>query len=142
MKKRILVICTGNSCRSQMAEGFLRSFVGESVEVRSAGTHPSFVHPIAIRVMKEIGIDISSHTSKSVDEFRDREFDYIITVCDNAREHCPVFPGKGKRMHIPFEDPGMFNGKEVQRLEKFRQVRDQIHASMENFLKNESLFVR
>ena len=121
MKKRVLVICTGNSCRSQMAEGFLRFLSKGFVEVASAGTHPSFVHPLAIEVMKEIGVDISSHTSKSVNVFLDQQFDYIITVCDNAKERCPIFSGKGKRIHIPFEDPVMFYGDEKQRLEKDRK---------------------
>jgi arsenate reductase len=105
MKKRVLILCTGNSARSQMAEGLLRNDAGERFEVESAGTKPGHVRPEAIAVMKEIGIDISKHRSKSVDEFAAESFDYVLTVCDSARETCPVFPGHGSRIHHSFDDP-------------------------------------
>jgi len=128
MKKRILFLCTGNSARSQMAEGLLRHEAGERFEVFSAGTHPSKVRPEAIAVMKEIGIDISGHRSKSVDEFAGPDLDMVITVCDNAKESCPVFPGPTERLHWPFEDPASVEGTEEQRQDAFRRVRDQIHG--------------
>jgi len=128
MKKRILFLCTGNSARSQMAEGLLRHEAGERFEVFSAGTHPSKVRPEAIAVMKEIGIDISGHRSKSVDEFAGPDLDMVITVCDNAKESCPVFPGPTERLHWPFEDPASLEGTEEQRQDAFRRVRDQIHG--------------
>ena len=128
MKKRILFLCTGNSARSQMAEGLLRHEAGERFEVFSAGTHPSKVRPEAIAVMKEIGIDISGHRSKSVDEFAGPDLDMVITVCDNAKESCPVFPGPTERLHWPFEDPASVEGTEEQRRDAFRRVRDQIHG--------------
>ncbi|HYE75685.1 MAG TPA: arsenate reductase ArsC, partial [Blastocatellia bacterium] len=103
--KRVLILCTGNSARSQMAEGILRHDGGRAFSVESAGVKPSSVRPEAIQVMRESGIDISTHRSKSVDEFTSQEFDYIITVCDNAKETCPVFHGKAKRIHQSFEDP-------------------------------------
>ncbi len=110
-KVRVLILCTGNSARSQMAEGLLRHDGGELFEVESAGVKPGSVRPEAIRVMREIGIDISGHRSKSVDEFIGRDFDYVITVCDNARETCPVFPGKTQRLHQSFEDPPHIGAK-------------------------------
>ncbi len=105
-KKRVLILCTGNSARSQMAEGLLRHDAGERFEVESAGTKASFVRPEAIAVMRELGIDISGHRSKNVEEFEGQQFDYVITVCDNARESCPVFFGKAEKLHHDFEDPG------------------------------------
>jgi arsenate reductase (thioredoxin) len=117
-KPTVLILCTGNSARSQMAEGLLRHDAGDRFEVYSAGTKPTVVRPEAIAVMAEIGIDISGHRSKSVDEFAGRDLDYVITVCDNAREACPIFPAKTQRLHWPFEDPAT--------LEDFRKVRDQI----------------
>jgi arsenate reductase len=125
-KKRVLILCTGNSARSQMAEGLLRRDAGDRYEVASAGTRPSRVRPEAVAVMAEIGIDISGHRSKSADEFIGREFDAILTVCDNARETCPVFPGGGKRLHRSFEDPAAVEGGEEERRAAFRRVRDQI----------------
>ena len=125
-KKRVLILCTGNSARSQMAEGLWRHAAGDRWEVFSAGTKPSRVRPEAIAVMKEIGIDISAHRSKSVDEFAGQEFDYVITVCDHASEICPVFPGKTQRLHWPFEDP-----KDEA---AFRKVRDQIQSRIKQFL--------
>ena len=117
-KKRVLILCTGNSARSQMAEGLLRHDAGDRFEVESAGTKPSRVRPEAIAAMKELGIDISNHKSKSVEEFTSREFDYILTVCDHAKESCPVFPGSAIHLHQNFEDPAD--------LDAFRRVRDQI----------------
>src|SRR5215218_3923617 len=109
-KKRVLILCTGNSARSQMAEGILRQDGGDRFEVYSAGVKPSAVRPEAIQVMNKIGIDISSHRSKSVDEFIGQQFDYVITVCDNANQNCPVFPGKTKRIHWSFDDPATAEG--------------------------------
>ncbi|QYO65558.1 arsenate reductase ArsC [Leptolyngbya sp. 7M] len=125
-KQSILVLCTGNSARSQMAEGLIRDQHGDRFIVHSAGTRPSIVRPEAIRVMSEIGIDISDHRSKSVDEFTDRPIDIVLTVCDNARETCPYFPGAAKIIHRSFEDPAEATGDEDVRLEAFRHARDQI----------------
>jgi arsenate reductase len=138
MTKRILILCTGNSCRSQMAEGFLKSF-DPSLEVVSAGTKAaSRVHPIAIRVMSEIGIDLSGHAPKTVDQFLAQPFDYVITVCDNAKESCPVFIGSVKeRLHIGFDDPADATGTEEEILSVFRRVRDEIKRDFFKFY-NES----
>ena len=125
-KIRVLILCTGNSARSQMAEGLLRHMGEGRFEVHSAGTMASFVRPQAIEAMREIGIDISGHRSKSVDEFAGQEFDYVITVCDNANENCPVFPGKTKRIHWSFDDPAEAHGTEEEKLAVFRRVRDEI----------------
>lgn len=134
-KKRVLILCTGNSARSQMAEGLLRHDGGEAFEVDSAGVKPSQVRPEAIEVMKEIGIDISGHRSKSVDEFNGQEFDYVITVCDHAKETCPVFPGKTRRIHESFEDPPAPGTKsEEETLAIFRRVRDEIREWMKGFM--------
>jgi arsenate reductase len=126
MKKRVLILCTGNSARSQMAEGLLRHDAGDNFEVESAGTRPGHVRPEAIAVMKELGIDISGHRSKHVAEFQGQSFDYVLTVCDNAKESCPVFPGHSKRIHKGFEDPAPLQGTEEERLALFRRVRDEI----------------
>jgi arsenate reductase len=135
-KKRVLILCTGNSARSQMAEGLLRHDAGDEFEVMSAGVEPSRVRPESVEAMKEIGIDISSHRSKSADEFVGQKFDYIITVCDNARETCPVFPGQAERIHKSFEDPPPANvGDEESRLRVFRQVRDEIRVWLRKFFK-------
>lgn len=133
-KKRVLILCTGNSCRSQMAEGVLRHYGNERIEVFSAGTKPSQINPVAIRVMKEIGIDISGHRSKHVDEFKEQTFDYVITVCDNAKESCPVFPRGVKFLHWPFPDPPHNKkiGEEV--IQEFREVRDMICERFRNFV--------
>ena len=134
-KKRVLILCTGNSARSQMAEGILRHNGGDAFEVESAGVRPSSVRSEAIQAMREIEIDISMHRSKSVDEFVGKDFDYIITVCDNARETCPVFPGRAERIHQNFEDPpppGV--GTDEERLSIFRRVRDEIRVWMKNFI--------
>lgn len=131
--KRILILCTGNSARSQMAEGLMRAALAGDAEVFSAGTKPSLVRPEAIAVMSELGIDLSGHRSKSVDEFAGQEFDYVITVCDNAAEACPVFPGKTQRLHWPFEDPAGVTGSESERQAAFRKVRDQIRARIHDW---------
>ena len=117
-----------------MAEGLLRHQAGDRFEVFSAGTHPNRVRPEAIAVMNELGIDISSHRSKSIDEFTGQELDMVITVCDNARESCPVFPGHTRRLHWSFEDPAAVEGTEVQRQDAFRRIRDQIRARIIEFL--------
>ena len=132
-KKRVLILCTGNSARSQMAEGLLRHDAGDKFEVESAGVAPSHVRPQAIEAMREIGIDISGHRSKSVGEFAGREFDYVITVCANAKEHCPVFPGKTRRIHWSFDDPAAAEGDEAERLAVFRRVRDEIRERLREF---------
>jgi arsenate reductase (thioredoxin) len=134
---RVLILCTGNSARSQMAEGLLRHYGGSRVDVFSAGTKPSRVRPEAKNVMNELGIDISSHRSKSVDEFTGQEFDYVITVCDNARESCPVFPGRTERIHWGFEDPAAMEGDETTRLAIFRRVRDEIHEKLAGFIREQ-----
>ncbi len=126
MKKKVLFLCTENSCRSQMAEGLLRHLRGDKFEVFSAGTRPSAVNPAAIKVMAEIGIDISGHRSKSVEEFQGMNFDFVITTCDAARETCPVFPGKARRLHWNFKDPAAVRGSEEEILSAFRKVRDEI----------------
>lgn len=133
-KKRVLILCTGNSARSQMAEGLLRHDAGDRFEVESAGVNPSIVRPEAIQAMKEIGIDILSHRSKSIDEFSGQQFDFIITVCDNAKESCPVFPGNAERIHRSFEDPPPANvGDYESRLEIFRRVREEIRIWLREF---------
>ena len=133
-KKRVLILCTGNSARSQMAEGLLRHDGGGRFEVFSAGVEPSHVRPQAIEAMREIGMDISGHRSKSVDEFAGQEFDYVITVCDNANERCPVFPGKTERIHWSFDDPAAAEGDEAERLAVFRRVRDEIRGKLREFI--------
>jgi len=134
---KILILCTGNSCRSQMAEGFLKAFDND-LEVFSAGTNPSSeVHPMAIKVMEKAGIDISKHKPKSVNEFLNSEFDYVITVCDGAKETCPVFVGKVKnRLHIGFEDPAEVTGTEEFIYGEFLRIRNQIKAEFEKFYNN------
>lgn len=128
MRTRVLILCTGNSCRSQMAEGVLRHYGGNQFEVESAGSEPSKVNPIGIQVMKEIGIDISGHRSKHLKEFLGQLFDYVITVCDKANQSCPVFPGNSKRLHWPFPDPPHAKEVDDEVLNEFRHVRDLIHA--------------
>ena len=127
MKKKILILCTGNSCRSQMAEGVLRRYGSDRYEVFSAGTKPLTVHPAAVQVMKEIGIDISNHRPKHVDEFKGQTFDFVITVCDNAKESCPHFPGHVKRLHWQFPDPPHGQAVTESVLTEFRKVRDMLH---------------
>ena len=133
-KKRVLILCTGNSARSQMAEGLLRHDAGERFEVESAGTQPGAVRPEAIAAMKELGIDISGHRSKHVDEFDGQRFDYVITVCDNAKESCPVFSGAVKRLHHSFDDPPpMSQGADEERMAIFRGVRNKLRAYLAEF---------
>jgi len=135
-KKRVLILCTGNSARSQMAEGLLRRMAGDRFEVLSAGVEPSYVRPQAIEAMREIGIDISKHRSKSVDEFDGEKFDYVITVCDNARQRCPVFPGKTERIHWSFDAPAKAEGDEKTILAVFQRVRDEIESRLREFINN------
>lgn len=134
-RKRVLILCTGNSARSQMAEGLLRREGGETYEVFSAGVEPSFVRPQSVEAMREIGIDIAGQRSKSVDEFAGQEFDHVITVCDNARERCPVFPGNTNLIHWNFDDPPANVGDEVAQLAVFRRVRDEIGERIAAFVK-------
>ena len=123
---RVLFLCTGNSARSQMAEGFLRSYGGSDFEVYSAGTDPKGLHPLAVGVMQEIGIDISGHQSKSLEHFLNQQFDYIITVCDRVRDRCPTFPGDNERIHWGFEDPAVVTGTRAEQIAVFRRVRNEI----------------
>ena len=132
--KRVLILCTGNSARSQMAEGLFRDLGGKDFEVVSAGVEPSYVRPEAIEVMNEIGMDISRHRSKSVDEFLNQEFDYVITVCDNANARCPVFPGQARRIHWSIEDPATAKGNEEMRLASFRKTRDELQVRLGEFV--------
>ena len=135
-KRRVLILCTGNSARSQMAEGLLRHDAGERFDVESAGTKPGIVRPEAIAAMKELGIDISGQHSKHVDEFEGQQFDYVITVCDNAKESCPVFFGAVKRLHHSFDDPPpMSEGTDEERMTIFRRVRDELRAYLDEFAK-------
>jgi arsenate reductase len=131
---RILFLCTGNSCRSQMAEGLARSLGHGQVEAYSAGTHPRAVHPLAIEAMKAVDIDISEHRSKHIDELRDQEFDYVITVCDRANEKCPTREGLRDRLHWSFEDPAALVADHAQQLKLFERVRDEIRARITLFL--------
>jgi arsenate reductase len=133
-KTRILVLCTGNSARSQMGEGLFRDEGGGGYEVSSAGTKPSQVRPEAIAVMREIGIDISGNRSKSVDEFAGQAFDFVVTVCDSARDNCPVLPGATKRIHWSLEDPAAVEGPEDERLAAFRRIRDQLRERVKAFV--------
>jgi arsenate reductase len=137
-KKRVLILCTANSARSQMAEGLLRADNGDKFEVESAGTKATYVRPEAAKVMEEIGVDLSGHRSKTVNEFSDRGFDYVITVCDNARESCPVYPGHTNRIHQSFEDPASVEGSDEERLAAFRRVRDQIRSYLREFASEHS----
>jgi arsenate reductase len=131
--KRVLVLCTGNSCRSQMAEGFLRHYADGRAEIYSAGIEAHGVNPKAVSVMKEAGIDISGHTSNKVDEYSALPFDYIITVCDHARENCPYLPGPARRFHHNFPDPAKARGSEEEILHEFRRTRDMIRDYTEEF---------
>ena len=134
MKPRVLILCTGNSCRSHMAEGLLRRAAGDLIEVHSAGSKPAgYVHPKAIAVLAEIGIDISAHTSKSMNEFLDRDIATVITVCGNADQACPIYPGQVHRHHWGFDDPAHATGSEDAILAEFRRVRDQIRLVFEAY---------
>jgi arsenate reductase len=130
---RVLILCTGNSARSQMAEGLLRNDGGDRFEVFSAGTEPAGLNPLAVRAMLETGIDISVQRSKAVSEYVGQEFDYVITVCDRAKDNCPVFPGRAERIHWSFEDPAAATGDDYERLSVFRRVRDEIRARLREF---------
>lgn len=130
----ILVLCTGNSCRSHLAEGILRRALGPDYRIESAGSKPAgYVHPLAIRVMEEIGIDLSEHSSKHADEFLDQEVETVITVCGNADQACPYYPGLVNRHHFPFDDPAHAEGSEEEKLAVFRRVRDEIQAVFEAY---------
>lgn len=134
MKKKILILCTGNSCRSQLAEGYLRHFSSEKADVFSAGVETHGVNPRAIATMKEDGIDISGHTSNNVDEYQDIDFDFVITVCDNAQERCPYFPSNAKRFHHNFPDPAKYIGTEEETMDAFRKVRVMIKEYCREFV--------
>ncbi len=138
MKTKVLFLCTGNSCRSQMAEGFLRTDGGGDYEAHSAGTKPSTVNPLAVEVMREVGIDISEQRSKNVTEYLGQHFPRVITVCDNAAERCPIFPGPCIREHWPFEDPAEAPGSKEERLVVFRKVRDEIGARVRSWVKQKT----
>lgn len=132
--KKVLVLCTGNSCRSQMAEGYLRHFAGTKAEVYSAGVEKHGVNPKAVQFMKEDGIDISAHTSNLVDEYADIAFDFVITVCDNANERCPVFPSRAKKLHHNFPDPSKVTGTEEEIAAAFRRTRGMIKDYCKEFV--------
>jgi arsenate reductase (thioredoxin) len=133
-KKKILVLCTGNSCRSQIAEGYLRHFAGDKAYVYSAGVETHGVNPKAVATMREDNIDISKHTSNNIDEYYDIGFDFVITVCDNAKEHCPFFPAKAKKFHHNFPDPAKATGTNEEIKEQFRQVRKQLKDYCQQFI--------
>jgi arsenate reductase len=137
MKKKVLFLCTHNSCRSQMAEGIVNHFLGDRFEAFSAGTEATSVNPEAIAVMKEIGIDISGHRSKTLDEFAGRNFDCVITLCGDANEQCPLFFGGVRRVHIGFDDPSRLSGSDEKVLPAFRRVRDEIRAKLTDYLTGE-----
>lgn len=134
-RKRILVLCTGNSCRSQMAEAYLRHFAGDRAEVFSAGVEAHGLHPRAVATMREDGIDISGHTSKTVDAFVGQPFDHVITVCDNARETCPWFPARAERLHFDFPDPARAQGTPAEVEAEFRRVRTMIKTYCASFVR-------
>lgn len=134
MKKKILILCTGNSCRSQIAEGYMKFFAGNKAEVYSAGVETHGVNPKAISIMKEDGIDISNHTSNNIDEYTDIDFDFVITVCDNAKERCPFFPTKAAKFHYNFPDPAKATGTDSEIMEQFRSVRELIKTYCRNFV--------
>lgn len=133
-RQRVLVLCTHNSARSQMAEGFLRALASDRFDVASAGTEATRVHPLAIRAMDELGIDLRGHSSKTVDRLLAEPWDYVITVCDSANERCPLFPGRTTRLHWSFEDPSAAPGSEDERLAVFRRVRDAIAARLRGWV--------
>ena len=137
--KRILILCTGNSCRSQIAEGYMAAFAGDEAEVYSAGIETHGVNPKAIAVMKEDGIDISHHTSNNINEYRDINFDYVITVCDNAKERCPFFPSNAKKFHQNFPDPAKAKGSDEEIMNEFRKVRDMIKSYCKAFAEDNIL---
>ena len=134
--KKILVLCTGNSCRSQIAEGYLRHFAGDRAEVYSAGVETHGVNPRAIAIMAEDGLDISGHTSNHVDEYADVDFDFVITVCDNARERCPYFPTRAEKLHHNFPDPAKATGTEEEVMAEFRRVREMVKNYAKDFVES------
>lgn len=134
MKKNILFLCTGNSCRSQMAEGFLRHFAGDRFDVASAGTHPAGLNPDVVEAMREVSIDISHHQSKGIETFFGQLFDYVITVCDRVKESCPIFPGASSLDHWSFDDPAVAQGTPEERTAVFRRVRDEIAEHVRRFI--------
>jgi arsenate reductase len=134
MKKSILFLCTGNSCRSQMAEGFLRQLAGDRFDVVSAGTHPAGLNPDAVEAMREVGVDISHHQSKGMESFIGQRFDHVITVCDRAKESCPIFSNAGSLHHWPFDDPAAAQGSPEERRAVFRRVRDEIAERVKRFI--------
>ncbi len=136
MKQRVLILCTANSARSQMAEGLLRYLAGDALEVFSAGAKPSVVNPFAIQAMHQRGIDISQHRSKHLNEFLNDAFDYVLTVCDAAAETCPVFPGKAQRVHWSFPDPAAVEGSDDDKLASFIQVRDSLEKTLGDWAKS------
>src|SRR4051812_28415249 len=136
MKKKVLVLCTGNSCRSQIAHGYLNYFGGDVLDVYSAGVETHGVNPRAIEIMKEDGIDIAQHTSNNVDEYKDIDFDFVITVCDNAKERCPYLPTQAKKFHYNFPDPAKAKGTEEEIINQFRQVREMIKTYCKEFVEN------
>ncbi len=136
-RRRVLFLCTHNSARSQMAEGLLRSMAGDRFEVASAGTEATRVHPLAVKAMAEVDVDVSRHASKRLDQFLAQPWDYVITVCDAANEACPVFPKETGRLHWSFPDPSRATGPEDARLEAFRRVRDQIKARLSDWIKTQ-----
>lgn len=135
--RRILFLCTGNSCRSQMAEGWLRHLAGPGIEVCSAGTDPKEVHPMAVETMQERGVELSGHRSKSIKEFFGQRFDFVITVCDHAKESCPTFPDSSRFLHWSFPDPANAQGTLEEQKAVFRQVRDRIRRLVEEFVHEE-----
>lgn len=134
MKKKILILCTGNSYRSQIAEGYMKFFAGNKAEIYSAGVETHGVNPKAISIMKEDGIDISNHTSNHIDEYTNIDFDFVITVCDNAKVRCPFFPTKAIKFHYNFPDPAKATGTDVETMEEFRKVREMIKEYCKNFI--------
>jgi len=132
----VLFICTGNACRSQIAHGLLRDMAGDRFEVFSAGSHPSRVHPMSVAVMKEVGVDISHHTSDFVDDYLDKGIDIAITVCDNANQSCPTFPGKAERIHWSIDDPFKGWNFETSQMDSFRETRREIKERIETFLES------
>jgi len=137
MKKKVLFLCTHNSCRSQMAEGIVNADLGDRFQAFSAGTEATGVNPLAVQVLAEIGIDISGHYSKTLDHFADQSFDYVITLCGSANEQCPLFFGGVQRVHIGFDDPSQSTGSPEAVLQEFRRVRDQIRADLAAYLNKE-----
>ncbi len=142
MKPKVLFLCTGNSARSQMAEGYLRHVASDRFTAMSAGIEPKGLNPLAVEVMQEVGIDISSQTSKDVVSLLGQHIPYVVTVCDNAKERCPIFPGTWKFIHWSFEDPATAAGTEEERLAVFRRVRDEIIGHIESFVNSEALAKR